>query len=281
MDAIRTILVTGASSGIGQSIARRLSSSGFFVYAGTRKQSDFESLKSLPNVTPICLDVTNDREILSAVATIQQRGTGLYGLINNAGISTWGGIIDGDEREFDLVMATNVRGLYKVTKAFAKMIAFQRGRIINIGSLSGFLSSRNLSAYSMSKHAVEAFTDSLAAEMVDFGVHVSVIEPSFFRTALIQNSINRTGHNGRHYDLSNARDPDIVADAALAALTDTKPKLRYLVVGSEEEARLPIQTQLRRVAELNLDQPYSLDRSLLISMLESELEETASHKPSR
>jgi NAD(P)-dependent dehydrogenase (short-subunit alcohol dehydrogenase family) len=115
------------------------------------------------NVQAVRLDVTDTRDIDAAVEAVTKSGRGLYGLVNNAGVGVSGSFTDMKPEEFDLVMAVNVYGPYRVTRAFAPLIISQKGRITTIGSIGGILASRNLGAYGMSKHAMEAFTDSLAA----------------------------------------------------------------------------------------------------------------------
>ena len=113
----------------------------------------------------IRLDVTKPEDVDAAVETVNKGGRGLYGLVNNAGVGTLGPVDGWQCEEFDLTMEVNVYGAYRVTKAFAPMIIAQKGRITTIGSISGILANATSGAYSMSKHAIEAFTDSLAQEM--------------------------------------------------------------------------------------------------------------------
>jgi NAD(P)-dependent dehydrogenase (short-subunit alcohol dehydrogenase family) len=155
----QAVLVTGASTGIGRKITERLATDGYFVYAGARKEADLKALGALPNVQAVRLDVTNLKDIEAAVATITMGGRGLYGLVNNAGIGTLGNVATMKPEEFDLVMAVNLYGPYRVTKAFMPLIIAQKGRITTIGSIGGILASETLTAYGMSKHAIESFTD--------------------------------------------------------------------------------------------------------------------------
>ena len=90
-------------------------------------------------------------------------GRGLHGLVNNAGIGTGGPVVDAKLEEFELAMNVNALGPVRMTRAFAPLIIAAKGRIVNISSVSGILAGENTSAYAMSKHAIEAFTDSLAA----------------------------------------------------------------------------------------------------------------------
>jgi len=165
-NASKAVLVTGASTGIGRKVTERLSADGYFVYAGARKDTDLEALKAIRNVQPIRLDVTKPEEIDAALKAIQDAGRGLYGVVNNAGVVAVGSVVDTKWEEFELVLDVNIRGPYRVTRAFAPLVIAQKGRIVNIGSTSGILAGSGVSAYTMSKHALEAFTDALAQEMV-------------------------------------------------------------------------------------------------------------------
>ena len=111
----------------------------------------------------IRLDVTKQEDIDAAVATITKAGRGLYGLVNNAGVATPGPMANISMQEFDLQMQVNVYGPVRMSKAFLPLLLESKGRITNIGSISGVLARKDLNTYAMTKHAIEAFTDSLAA----------------------------------------------------------------------------------------------------------------------
>ncbi len=168
----KAILVTGASSGIGLKITEFLSSAGHFVYAGARKEKDLAALNEMPNVQSIRLDVTIQSDIDAAVKTITEEGRGLYGLVNNAGVAIVGPLMEVDEDDFHFQMNVNVYGPVRITKAFGPLIVESKGRITTIGSIAGTLSSGYLGPYSMTKHAMEAFTDALPS-----GAVVRVIYP--------------------------------------------------------------------------------------------------------
>lgn len=270
----KVVLVTGAGSGIGWAITRRLVDEGHYVYAGARKEAHLRALGAVRNVRPLRLDITNPNDISAAVEVVRSEAQSLYGLVNNAGIATLGPVIDGDIDEVALTMNVNVLGTYRVTQAFAPLVLAARGRIVTIGSVSGILAARNVSAYSMSKHAIEAFTDSLAAELAQAGVHVSVIEPGVFNTSLVKNAVGRTGRDMSR-DLTNSPPPDAVASAASLALFEPVPKRRYLVVSSCEEARATLGKQLEQLVQLNARHRYTLGRTALMEMLDHHLENDA------
>jgi NAD(P)-dependent dehydrogenase (short-subunit alcohol dehydrogenase family) len=267
----KAILVTGASTGIGRKIAERLAADGYFVYAGARKDADLKALGQIKNVQAVRLDVTKPEEIEAAVATVTQAGRGLFGLVNNAGIAAVGSLADTKLEEFDLVMAVNVAGPYRMTKAFLPLILAQKGRIVTIGSISGILASPDLAAYSMSKHAIEAFTDSLATQMKGTGVQVIVVEPGNYDSQIGVNAAKREGVDNSRADRSKYKEPDEVAAAVAQALFEPTPKRRYMVVPNQQEAEYTIRKQIEQLAQLNEGQPYAYDRDELVKMLDAAL----------
>jgi len=287
-DEQKAVLVTGASTGIGREIAETLASNGYYVYAGARKQKDIDALNAIDNIQAVRLDVTIQDEIDAAVETVRKGGKGLHGLINNAGIYIGGPLIEVDIEEFEWLMNVNVYGVYRVTQAFAPMIIESEGRISTIGSISGILSGRFSGIYSMSKHAVEAYTDSLAVEMEKFGVAVSVIEPGNYDSKIADTARKRMldkeyAQPGSYYaeeleqwlnqpwDRSVYKSPEEVADAALHAMGDDKPLRRYMVVPNEEEAGWTIGKIIEEMVQLNEWQAYSYNREQLIEKLDTAL----------
>ena len=278
--APKAVLVTGASTGIGRKITERLAADGYFVYATARKPEDLKALGALKNVQAVPLDVTHPEDIAAAVATITKGGRGLYGLVNNAGIGTAGAIGDMKLEEYDLVMNVNASGPVRMIKAFEPLIIEQKGRIVNIGSISGILASPNLAAYSMSKHAIEALTDSLAGQVDTVGVRVSVVEPGNYNSEIVKNAMARMGADSAaaratgfaaRVDRSNYKQPDEVAAAVEQALSEPDPKRRYMVVPNQEEAEVTIRKQIEQLVQLNEGQPYTYDRATLVKMLDEAL----------
>lgn len=278
-EPVRAVLVTGASSGIGRKITEHLAAKGHFVYAGARKQADMDMLNAIGNVQAVRLDVTKQADIDAAVKTITEAGRGLHGLVNNAGIATTGLLTDTSPEEFDLVMKVNAYGPYLVTRAFAPMIIEQKGRITTIGSISGILASERLGAYAMSKHAVEAFADSLAKQMEPLGVEVSVIEPGNYDSDIGKNAAQRTGVDSPIADRSKYKQPDEVAAAAELALFGDNPKRRYMVVPNQHEAEITIRKQIEQLVQLNEGQPYTYDREALVKMLDEALATSRPRSP--
>lgn len=278
--APKAVLVTGASTGIGRKITERLAAGGYFVYATARKEEDLKALGAIKNVQAVRLDVTHPEEIAAAVEIISKAGRGLYGLVNNAGIATVGSVADTSPEEFDLTMKVNAYGPVLMIKAFEPLVVAQKGRIVNIGSISGILGVPNLSAYAMTKHAIEGLTDSLAGELEPLGVQVSVVEPGNYNSNIGKNAMARmgtdsqaakaTGYAGRA-DRSRYKDPDEVAAAVEQALSEPAPKRRYMVVPDQDEAERTITKQIKQLVQLNEGQPYSYDRAGLVKMLDDAL----------
>jgi NAD(P)-dependent dehydrogenase (short-subunit alcohol dehydrogenase family) len=285
---VRAVLVTGASSGIGRTTTELLAKSGFFVYATARKDDDLQALGALPNVQALRLDVTDQAQIDAAVATVRAAGRGLYALVNNAGIAVLAPLIEVREDDLRRQLDVNVFGPYRVTKAFAPLLIESKGRVLTTGSLSGTVCWAMGGPYTMSKHAVEAFTDVLALELQPFGVHVGIVEPGNYRTEIMVGMRERLLAGGYGGDDSRYRrqldqliaqptdrgvypEPDDVAAAFVRALTADTPQRRYLVVPNQREAQLTIRAALARVAQLNRGQPFAYDREQLIALLDEAL----------
>ncbi len=129
-DDHKSILITGASTGIGRHLAETLADKGYHVYAGARKDKDLAALNEIENVTAVRLDVTKQDQVDAVVAMIQEKGTGLYALVNNDGVGGGGEVVDTPIEDQTFVYAVNVEGVYRTTKAFAPLIIESKGRIV-------------------------------------------------------------------------------------------------------------------------------------------------------
>ena len=285
----KAVLVTGASSGIGLKITELLSSRGYFVYAGARKEEDLERLNAMDNVQALRLDVTKQNEIDAAVQAVSHAGRGLHGLVNNAGVITFGPLIEIDESELDFLFDVNIYGTFRITQAFAPLILESKGRITNIGSIYGVTTTKYFAPYVMSKHALEAYSDILHDELARFGVHVSIVEPGNYNSNLVSSMIERAKaknmsfENSRYRseferfknydgDRSMYKEPDEVAEAVHHSLFDANPKRRYLVAPNQQEANEAMQLVIRRLVQLNENQTYTFSRDALVELLDAELE---------
>ena len=281
------ILVTGASSGIGLTITEKLSAAGFTVYAGARKPADMDKLNKLPHVQAVQLDVTSLGDIEQAIALVQKQEGGLDGLINNAGVGTVGMLADMEEKDVQDVMQVNVYGMFRVTQAALPLLRARKGRIINIGSVFGTSAMPLLGAYSMSKHAVEAYTDTLAEELNPDGIDVTIIEPGTFKSEIYRNAYQRfaAAHPDKEKLLpwqqkflaagpgehDNYPPPDKVAVRVLETLNSDKPPRRILVVPERKQAEEIVRRAIRHAVQLNSDAEFKLTDAELIQILQHEL----------
>jgi NAD(P)-dependent dehydrogenase (short-subunit alcohol dehydrogenase family) len=284
----KSILITGASTGIGRNLAETLAAKGYHVYAGARKDKDLAELDAIENVTAVRLDVTKQDQVDAVVALIEEKGTGLWGLVNNAGIGGGGRVAETAIEDQTWVYDVNVEGVYRTTKAFAPLIVESKGRIVTTGSIAGTLSWPGGSAYAGSKHWIEAFTDALAAEMEPAGVRVSVVEPGNYKSRIRRSSVERrmeqvevaggevTEEMQKNYEATAERElsykePDEVSEAFMHALFDDEPLLRYMVVPNAEEQGWTIRTQINELVQLNQWGPYSYTRDELVALLDEAL----------
>jgi NAD(P)-dependent dehydrogenase (short-subunit alcohol dehydrogenase family) len=259
----RAVLVTGASSGIGQASALRLAASGWRVFGGVRSEEDAERLRE-HGIEPLQLDVTDSATIAAAAEVV---GGELHGLVDNAGIAIAAPLelvsLDDLRRQLEV----NVVGQVAVLQAFLPLLRRSQGRVVLVGSVGGRSALPFLGPYAASKHALEAIADSLRVELAPWGIGVSIVEPASVRTAIwtkgaAQADAMRGGISHDRNELYAARierfravalkrgpgiDPDVVARAVEHALTASRPKARYLV-GRDAHIRVWIErlpTRLR------------------------------------
>lgn len=295
VDSQKAVLITGASSGIGRLTAEHLAENGYFVYAGARKAEDIEALNKIENVQAVRLDVTVQEEIDAAVEHIRSEGRGLWGLVNNAGVNVVAPLIEFPDDSLEFLFDVNVFGVFRVTKAFAPLIIESEGRIVNISSISGFGAGPPYGGYSMTKHAIEAMTDSLAFSMGRLNVHVAAVEPGNYKSEIGLSRCKRMLENEEDYTSEyfqelmdmflddcrqrfepgfslTAPEPTDVARAIEHALFDPKPRIRYLVAPNPGNAEWPIRTAIWRLAALDHGHEHSFGRDQLVQWLEEELE---------
>lgn len=290
--AKKAVLITGASSGIGRNTAERLARAGYFVYAGARKDADMAELNAIENIMAVRLDVTKQDQVDAAVKLVEKEGRGLWGVVNNAGINIVAPMIEAEESDLDFLFDVNVYGVYRVTRAFAPLIIESKGRIVNISSISGTLSGYGYGMYSMSKHAVEAYTDSLSREMENLGVFVSAVEPGNYRSEIGVTRCKRLladtdAEPYRYFEdyrqerrqrckdwldegsPNDSPEPDAVAEAVEHALFSDKPRYHYLVVPEQRQAGWTILKAMEELLMLNGGQPYSYSQEELIALMQA------------
>ncbi len=251
MDAV----VTGASTGIGRGAVKVLTAHGWRLFAGVRKAADADSLRQEfgDKVSPLLFDVTDAAAVRAAADAVRARlgGRTLRGLVNNAGMGTGGPLLHEPVDEIRRVFEVNVLGAVTVSQAFIPLLGADRaltgepGRIVNITSVSGRFAPPFLGDYAMSKHALEAFTDSLRRELMIYGVDVIAIGPGAVVTP-IWDKVERSDETAyantdyaavlkkfKDYFVADGRKgfpPERIGEAILHALTTPKPRARYAVV---------------------------------------------------
>ena len=255
------ILITGASTGIGEACALGLAKRGYRVYAGIRRSEDAHRLSAQDvRICPVLLDVTSASQIAAAAAQIAREvgEGGLLGIVNNAGIAVAGPLEYLPVAELRRQLEINVIGLHAVTQAFLPMLRASRGRIVQMSSTNGRLSTPFTGAYAASKFAVEALADALRRELHGTGIEISLIEPGTIATPIWEKSSGETErmvtalpteahlHYGKAFDalravvadaVRRADSPEVVVRVVMHALTAQTPRTRY-VVGSS--ARLQV-----------------------------------------
>jgi NAD(P)-dependent dehydrogenase (short-subunit alcohol dehydrogenase family) len=256
--AVKTLLITGASSGIGKACALDLDHLGHRVYAGVRREEDAQELRdsSLERISPVFLDVT-DHDQVDAVARQIARDAGrLDGVVNNAGIVKGGPLEYLPLVEWQEQLDVNVVGQVAVTKAMLPLIRSAGGRIVFIGSIAGRVATAMLGPYCASKFALEAIGESLRQELHPWGIRVSVIEPGAIKTAIWDKGRHDAGrierglpaaartqyathiaaiYRGIDMQDRQSADPAKVVKAVEHALFSRRPKPRYLV-GADAKA---------------------------------------------
>jgi short-subunit dehydrogenase len=299
------ILVTGASSGIGNHLVRYLSARGHTIFATARKESDLQALGQIEHVIPLHMDVCNPQQVQAAYQQVMERGLGLYGLVNNAGIGELGPFSAWSDEEMFRIFDVNVFGPHRVTNAFLRLLVEARGRIVNIGSQGGMITSKYYGPYTMTKHALEAYTVSLNDELRPYGVWVSVVQPGGILSDIGRNSMPGTIRHFEHaqppFDeearqvlaaftqpavehspdepesASNRKpsSPEIVAVAVYDALFSARPKLRYLV-GTRWEGERVLNALVEKLLDENDNPQHNYSREELIALLDRHLAQRAS-----
>ncbi len=190
---MKNIVITGVSTGIGYATAKKFIAKGHRVFGSVRKQSDADALAADlgPNFEPLIFDVIDDKAVLQAAEIVKKRvGTeGVALLVNNAGIAVSGPLQHIDNDEFIHQFNINVFGVQRVTQAFLLLLgaSFEnvpKGKIINVSSVSGIISTAFLGPYCASKAALNAMTDSLRRELVLFDIPVVIVQPGPIKTPI-------------------------------------------------------------------------------------------------
>lgn len=245
----KVVLITGASAGIGQATAHLLADKGFTVFGTSRKpEATARPYQMLP------LDVRSDTSVQTAVQSILDQTGRLDVLINNAGYVQFGAIEESSIADAQAQFDTNLFGIIRMVKAVLPVMRQQgSGRIINISSIVGHIAAPYGGLYGASKFALEGLSESLSAEVRQFGVSVSLVEPSYVNTLLVTQPPTNLiadytpGRQIAQQSLAtNAKkglEPDAVARVILRAATTSQPRLRY-PVGLDGKTALLLQRLL-------------------------------------
>ncbi len=254
----KSAVVTGASTGIGRAIAKTLIDQGWRVFGSVRKEEDAENLRSAlgENCTPLLFDVTDQDAVAGAAKDVRDAldGHTLAGLVNNAGVALGGPLLYLDPEIMRRQLEINVFGPLFVTQAFAPLLGADRtlrgapGRIVNMSSVAGKIASPVFGPYAMSKHALEAFSESLRRELMVHGIDVIIVGPGAIQTPIWAKAdeIDTDDYKGtEYYDiLVSMRDkfkevgeaglpPEDVGALVSNILTTQKPKTRYAILRSK------------------------------------------------
>ena len=248
------IVVTGASTGIGRTIALDLAAAGYHVYAGVRRPADAPAppAASSGEITPLLLDVTDPAQISAAAATVAGHtgNAGLDGLVNNAGIGVFGPLEIIPIEQFRRQLEVNVTGQLAVTQALLPLLRRARGRIVLIGSIGTRFTPPFTGPVSASKSAIATMAEALRQELAPWDIRVILIEPASIHTeavdklardaerlmsesdpsarALYEDAFQRFVRVGLARE-RNGSPPQVVAQAVARALTIRRPRSRYLV----------------------------------------------------
>ena len=275
----KTALVTGASSGIGEATAQRLAMAGYKVYGTSRRgaQAGQRSFEMLP------LDVTSDESVEAAVRDVMRLEGRIDLLVNNAGFGVApAGAEESSIEQARSIFDTNFFGIVRMTRAVVPHMRHQGGgRIINIGSVLGFLPMPYGALYAATKHAIEGYSESLDHELRTRGIRVSVIEPAYTKTQFDANFLEPDSKLVEYREvraslgktlkevMAAADEPRVVADVVLTAASAARPKLRYTAGGLANRLRL-----LRRFAPAGLVDG-GIRRDLRLDALTVSLEKTS------
>ncbi len=242
----RVVFITGGAGGLGGATARYLAEQGWRVFAADCVEEALARIEKDRNITPVYLDVTDAASIRAAVRTVAKRVDGLDGVVNFAGILAVGSLIEISENALLRVLDVNVMGTFRVNRAFFPLVLARKGRIVNISSETGWQTGMPFNGpYGMSKHAIEAYSDSLRRELMFLGVPVVKIQPGPFKTEMvagIERQFSRAAKESTYFgkllrrltrmtlaEQEKAHAPILVAKTVHLALTARHPSAAYSV----------------------------------------------------
>lgn len=250
----RVWMITGASRGMGAEITAAALAQGDAVVATARKSSAItDALGSQPGLLAVDLDVTSESAALQAVKLAMEHFGRVDVLVNNAGYGLAGAVEESSAEEVRSIFDTNVMGLLNVTRAVLPRMRSQRsGHVINMSSLGGYQVGAGFGVYGSTKFAVEGLSEALHAELTPLGIHVTVVEPGYFRTDFLDSSSAMEARNviadyaetagkvrvsARAYSHRQPGDPKRLAQALLTLVSAENPPLR-LQLGTDALTRI-------------------------------------------
>ncbi|MEH2487878.1 SDR family oxidoreductase [Bradyrhizobium sp. AZCC 2230] len=251
---MRSVVITGASTGIGWAIAKFLIGRGYRVFGSVRKQADADRLKGEfgQNFTPLLFDVTDEAAVLAAARQVREAlgGETLAGLVNNAGVAVAGPVLELSADDFRRQMDVNVIGPVIATQAFGPLLGADpslkgpKGRIVMISSVAGKNGNPLSAPYCASKHAIEGLSESLRRELMLFGIDVIIVAPGAVKTpiwskaeqidmSVYQNSPYLPALNKVMAFMMKLGETGLpaerIAEVVFEALTAAKPRVRYQI----------------------------------------------------
>jgi len=241
----KVALITGASSGIGESAAILLHEAGFKVYGAARRVEKMKSLEE-KGISVISLDVTDEDSIVNCVNTITEKEGSIDILVNNAGYASYGAVEDVPMEEARRQFEVNMFGVARLTQlVLPKMRENRFGKIVNISSMGGKIYTPFGAWYHASKHALEGWSDCLRIEVKSFGIDVVVVEPGGIKTPwgiIAAENLKKTSGNGAYaesanksaentaktYSSNQLTSPEVIGKVILKVVTARRPKTRYV-----------------------------------------------------
>jgi len=229
-------IVTGASGGIGEAVARALDGAGYRVFGTSRRLPATRSA----GVEYLVCDVTSDESVEAAVGAVLARAGRIDLLVNNAGVGLVAGAEESSLEQAKALFDVNLFGVIRLTKAvLPAMRQAGAGRIVNLSSIMGLIPAPFMALYAASKHAMEGYSESLDHEIRDSGIRVVLVEPAYTRTSFegnvyqpdqqleVYQSARANAQGVLREGMKTADTPELVASAVLKAATDAKPHRRY------------------------------------------------------
>lgn len=295
-------LVTGAGSGIGWAVVQALAQAGHHIIAGARRDEDLARLAQLPRVTPLRLDLLDPAAPDAVLAVLHDGGVeALDGLVNNAGIGELGHLAAWRDADVQRLFETNVFGLMRLTRALLPALLAAHGRVVNVGSMGGTITQPLYGPYTMSKFALEAYSDCLRQECAPHGVHVAIVQPGAVATRIGASAgaanaarlratpppfdgdalrVLQAFEAAAAPDAPDAPDapesashrkpapPEAVAAVVLQALTEAQPLARYLT-GTRWEGERVLRALTDRLIDAATSPGQRLDRAALLAWVEA------------